>query len=188
MIVSFWLQKMTTRSSTALPKSAFHVISHGINSSASAQSEICRLTIGNVRRAVKRAWIEILGIPTFAANRPWSEAGGDSLDLLRLWFRIENTLGRCLSMEAMHRNITPEQIIEVIERLLDVSSEKPAASVATPVVFFMPPADGDLPQHARFRAARENKIWFVVIRYPTWQEIWPLEGSLRRVFALRYHK
>jgi acyl-CoA synthetase (AMP-forming)/AMP-acid ligase II/thioesterase domain-containing protein/acyl carrier protein len=170
----------------SLSESAFHVIGHGISSSASAQSETCRLTIGNVRRVVKRAWIEILGIPTFAANRPWSEAGGDSLDLLRLWFRIENTLGRCLSMEAMHQNITPEEIIEVVERLLDLSSEKSAANMAperTPLVFFMPPADGDLPQHARFRAALGDKIRFVVIRYPTWPEMLAAGGVFDAIIS-----
>ena len=55
---------------------------------------------------------------------PWSEAGGDSLDLLRLWFRIEKTLSKSLSMEAMHQNVKPSEIIETIERMLDVSSEK----------------------------------------------------------------
>jgi thioesterase domain-containing protein len=35
----------------------------------------------------------------------------------------------------------------------------------------MPPADGDLPQHARFRAVLKDEIRCVVIRYPTWQEM-----------------
>ena len=157
-----------------LSKSTFQAPSNGIQSSTSTESEARRANTGEVRGAVKRAWIEILGMRTFASNQPWSEAGGDSLDLLRLWFRIEKTLGKNLSMEAMHQNVTPSEIVKAIEGMLDVPSEKSTPMSATdraPVVFFMPPADGDLPQHARFRAAVEDKIRFVVMRYPTWQEM-----------------
>jgi acyl-CoA synthetase (AMP-forming)/AMP-acid ligase II/thioesterase domain-containing protein/acyl carrier protein len=157
----------------------FQVIDGGNKSNTSAQSATCRANEGAVRQAVKRAWIEILGIPAFAANQPWSEAGGDSLDLLRLWFRIEKSLGKSLSMEAMHPIIRPNEIIKAIERILDVSSENSTVKLApdcTPIVFFMPPADGDLPQHARFRAALGDKVRFVVIKYPTWQEMMAAGG------------
>jgi oxalate---CoA ligase len=163
-------------------KSTFKDHDDGVTSNTSAESE--HANAGTVRQAVEHAWSEILGKSTFAADLPWSEAGGDSLDLLRLWFRIEKTLSRSLSMEATHQNVKPSEIVETIERMLDISSENSRTEFVAdraPLVFFMPPADGDLPQHARFRAALGDKIRFVVIRYPTWHEIIDAGGTFDRI-------
>jgi acyl-CoA synthetase (AMP-forming)/AMP-acid ligase II/pimeloyl-ACP methyl ester carboxylesterase len=155
-------------------KSTFYERNDAVASNACPERETRGAKAGSVVQAVERAWSEILGASTFAADCPWSAAGGDSLDLLRLWFRIEKTLGKSLPMDAMHQDVKPSEIIETIERMLDVSSEKSrteGVAEREPLVFFMPPADGDLPQHAGFRAALKDKIRFVVIRYPTWQEM-----------------
>ena len=50
--------------------------------------------------AVEQAWTEVLDHHSFAASIPWDEAGGDSLDALRLWCRIEEILGSRLPLEA----------------------------------------------------------------------------------------
>jgi acyl-CoA synthetase (AMP-forming)/AMP-acid ligase II/thioesterase domain-containing protein/acyl carrier protein len=129
---------------------------------------------GAARLAVEKAWTEILGKRTFTADLPWGAAGGDSLNAMRLWFLIEKVLGRHLSMEAMHEEATPSEIIGAIAKMLD-ESERSAPEATTddgaPLVFYMPPADGDLPVPARFRAGLKDKIRFVIIEYPTWQEM-----------------
>lgn len=134
----------------------------------------------DVRQVVRRAWIEILGASTFAADQTWIEAGGDSLDLLRLWFRIEQALGQSLPMDAIPENVRPSEIVAAIEGWRAGAKADAKSKVALnqpPLVFFMPPADGDLPRHARFRGALEGKVRFAVIRYPTWQQMLTGEGS-----------
>jgi len=133
-----------------------------------------------VQGAVKCAWSEILGVSTFSADLSWDEAGGDSLDLLRLWFKIENALGKKLPMEATHQGIKPSEIIETIETILEDSREQSrtrAVADRAPVVFFMPPADGDSPRHVRFREELKDKASFVVIQYPAWREMLDRQGS-----------
>jgi thioesterase domain-containing protein len=39
------------------------------------------------------------------------------------------------------------------------------------LVFFLPPADGDTPLQAQFRAAFHNQIRFEVVQYPQWREM-----------------
>jgi acyl-CoA synthetase (AMP-forming)/AMP-acid ligase II/pimeloyl-ACP methyl ester carboxylesterase len=139
-----------------------------------------------VRRAVERAWIEILGASTFSGDIPWEKAGGDSLNLLRLWLKIEQALGKSLPIEAVQQDIKPSEIIERIEAILQVSSRQSrtkAATDRTPAVFFMPPADGDLPRHAHFRESLKDKMNFIVIRYPGWREMFDRKGSFDAVVS-----
>jgi oxalate---CoA ligase len=152
----------------------FNNLSDAVVRSAGAESETRHANAGSVLGAVQGAWTEILGTSSFTANLSWNEAGGDSLDLLRLWFRIEKTLGKSLPLDALHQDVKPSEIIATIQSMLDLPSEKSrigaVAEDGRPLVFFMPPADGDLPQHARFRTALKDEVRFAVIRYPTWQE------------------
>jgi thioesterase domain-containing protein/acyl carrier protein len=125
-----------------------------------------------VRDAVERAWTAVLDKRTFAANLSWSDSGGDSLNALRLWFQIEAILGKHLSLDAMDLIATPSDIIAAIERMLDESPESSEpAHDGTPLVFFMPQAEGDSPQLARFRAAFRGKIRFIVVQYPSHREL-----------------
>jgi hypothetical protein len=124
--------------------------------------------------AVKQAWTEVLDHHSFAANIPWDEACGDSLDALRLWFRIEEILGSRLPLEALEPGATPSRLAAAIEQKVRLSAGRSALdrlSRRPPVVIFMPPASGDLPMLARLRAALEGKIRFVVIQYPGWREM-----------------
>lgn len=142
--------------------------------------------LAGVHQAVERAWIAVLGKSTCAADQPWVDAGGDSLGLLRLWFQVEKTLGKELPMDGIHQNIRPSEIVAAIERTLDLSdSALQGASVPTscPLVFFFPPADGDLPQHARFRASLQDDVRFVVVRYPSWHEMIDHDGAFDAIVS-----
>ena len=69
-----------------------------------------------VREAVKRAWTEVLDEDSFRSDLPWDQAGGDSLQTLRLWFRIEEMLGARLSFDAMKSDATPSELIDAIQK------------------------------------------------------------------------
>ena len=127
-----------------------------------------------VRVAVERAWTAVLGKRAFAANLSWSDAGGDLLSAMRLWFRIEDILGKYLPLDAMDLSATANEIIAAIEKMLAVSpgsAPKPVPDDTTPLVFYMPPAEGDSPEIARFRAGFGGKIRFAVIQYPSLREM-----------------
>jgi thioesterase domain-containing protein len=127
-----------------------------------------------VRAAVESAWDEVLGRRTFSANLSWRDAGGDSLNALRLWLRIENILGKPLELDAMDLSARPSEMIAAIERMLDASPGQSAyerTPNAVPLVFYMPPAEGDSPETAAFRAAFAGRIRFATIRYPSWREM-----------------
>ena len=47
----------------------------------------------------------------------------------------------------------------------------PAVGSLAPLVFFLPPADGDTPVQARFRAAFHNQVRFEVVQYPPWHDM-----------------
>jgi acyl carrier protein len=127
-----------------------------------------------VSDAVKRAWTEVLDQHSFRSNLPWDQAGGDSLNTLRLWFRIEEILGTRLSLDAMKSDATPSELVDAIKRNIDLLGRKPPADAATdrqPTVFFMPPAEGDAPSLAQFRAGFGSNLRFVTIQYPSWREM-----------------
>jgi acyl-CoA synthetase (AMP-forming)/AMP-acid ligase II/thioesterase domain-containing protein len=124
--------------------------------------------------AVERAWTEVFGRHSFAANIAWDECGGDSLDALRLWIVIEEILGSRLPLDVLELGMTPTRLAAAIEQQLRPSAGKTVLNQLSrrpPAVIFMPPATGDLPMLARFRAKLKDQIRFVVIQYPAWREM-----------------
>jgi thioesterase domain-containing protein len=121
-----------------------------------------------VSAVVERAWTSILGRRSFRADTPWDQAGGDSIGAMRLWLQIEQQLGTSLPLERLEFNTTPRRLIGIIEKLVEAPDQ--IASVSShaqqPLVFLLPPAHGDTPALAQFRAAFNERIRFEVIRYP----------------------
>ena len=127
-----------------------------------------------VRDVVEQAWTRVLGKSSFAKNISWEEAGGDSLNGLRLWFYLEQGLGVRFPLETLLAETTPRMLIAAIEKNLSLSDRKldrDADARRLPLVFVMPTANGDLPDLARFRAELEDSIRFVTIHYPSWSEM-----------------
>ena len=54
-----------------------------------------------VRTAVELAWTEVLGRDSCIADLPLNQAGGDSLDAMRMWLLIEKTFGKRLLMDVL---------------------------------------------------------------------------------------
>jgi acyl-CoA synthetase (AMP-forming)/AMP-acid ligase II/thioesterase domain-containing protein len=127
-----------------------------------------------IRAAVERAWLKILGHESYTADIPLANAGGDSLDALRMWLLIEKLLGTRLSMDVLESDPTPSQLTVALEQQLRAFPGRPAplaSNPTAPVVFLLPSAGGDSPMLARFRDAFKDKIHFVTIEYPRWREM-----------------
>src|SRR5271166_3060373 len=126
---------------------------------------------GSIRGAVERAWSAVLGESTLAMNLTWEAAGGDSVNTLRLWFHLEEELGVRLPLDLINPNADLDELTISIHKALTPSQLIHHTSRQCRVVFFLPPAEGDLPTLAQFRAAFANKVHFVVIHYPPWHEM-----------------
>ncbi len=125
--------------------------------------------VSRINAVVEQAWTSILGQRSFRTDTPWDQAGGDSIGALRLWLQIEQQLAMSLPLERLEFNTTPRRLIDVIEKLVEAPDQGAAAASLhpeQPLVFLLPPAHGDTPALARFRAAFKERIHFEVIRYP----------------------
>jgi len=127
--------------------------------------------LSHVRHAVAAAWATVLNRSSLEADLAWDDAGGDSLAALLLWFMIEEALGP-VPLETFQPQMTPTALMQAISRQLAARSSVVAADQPkTPLVFLMPPYDGDFPQLMRFRTALEGRVRFCVIRYPGWPDM-----------------
>jgi len=126
-----------------------------------------------VRNAVERAWTEAFGRESLVKNLPWDESGGDSMDTLRFWFAIEEQVGVPMSFDLLAPGATFDTLVAAIRQSQGSASadRNGAASKATPLVFFMPSLEGDMPHFARFRAAFAGRVRFEVIHYPAAPEM-----------------
>ena len=124
-----------------------------------------------LRKIVERAWIAVLG--DSAIDLPWEKAGGDSISTLRLWLHLEDALGVRLPLDIMVPDARLDDLSVAIEKAMNSQSSLVGRHAADQryVVFFLPPAEGDLPILAKFRAALADKVCFVVIHYPPWWEL-----------------
>jgi oxalate---CoA ligase len=146
------------------------VIADGIPPRVATDAEIPRPRGDiDIRRAVKRAWTTVLDRRSFQSDMRWSDAGGDSIDALSLLHYLERFLGRSMPMDLLRIGMRPSDLIRDIATICDPIDQQPSSGQSDsrlPLVFLMPPAYGDLPALAEFRAALSGRIRFDVIQYP----------------------
>ncbi len=125
----------------------------------------------SVRRIVESAWTTVLNRRSFDADTPWDEAGGDSLVTLSLWFVVEQALGP-VPLDIFRQQMKPSELMQALVLHLQRGADAPeaASQAAAPLVFFMPPYEGDIPLLVRFRAALGDRVRFSAIHYPGWKE------------------
>jgi thioesterase domain-containing protein/acyl carrier protein len=139
-----------------------------------------RAKFSRVSAAVERAWTNVLGRQSLRNDTPWDRAGGDSLGAMRLWLQIEQQLAMALPLERLEYNTTPSKLIALIEKLVETGDQGAEVISLHPQpapIFLMPPAHGDTPALARFRAAFNGRVRFRVVRYPALEEF--LDGGAR---------
>jgi thioesterase domain-containing protein len=125
----------------------------------------------SIRHIVETAWTTVLNRRSFDADTPWDDAGGDSLVTLSLWFVIEQALGP-VPLDIFRQQMKPSELAQALIAHLQSGAEAPeaASQAAAPLVFFMPPYEGDIPLLVRFRAALRDRVRFSAIHYPGWKE------------------
>lgn len=104
--------------------------------------------------AVSQAWGEMLA--DAPPHLPWDVAGGDSLATLHLVYRLEQLLGRTLSFEVMHPDMTQAALVAAID----------AEAGHGPVgarVFLFPGLYGDEPGLAAFRRGLAGHVAFELV-------------------------
>jgi oxalate---CoA ligase len=123
----------------------------------------------DIRRAVKLAWTSVLDRSSFQSDMRWNDAGGDSIDALSLLHYLERALRRSMPMELLRIGMRPSDLVRNIAAIcgpIDQQHGREQSDPQIPLVFLMPPAYGDLPALAEFRAALSGRIRFDVIKYP----------------------
>jgi thioesterase domain-containing protein/acyl carrier protein len=123
----------------------------------------------DVRRAVERAWTRVLDRRSFHADTPWSDAGGDSIGALSLLLYLERHLDRPVPLDLLSIDMTPSDLVRSLATIYDPIGTQPGRGQPNqelPLVFLIPPAYGDLPALAEFRASLSERIHFDVIQYP----------------------
>lgn len=117
------------------------------------------------RERVAQAWRRTMDRQSLEADKPFSEAGGDSLRLLELIFHLEQKCGVSLPLEAFHGDMRPSEFAASLDQCLKGSTVAPSDM---PCVVLLPGYSGDEPRLAQFRADCAHALRFVTINYPDW--------------------
>jgi acyl-coenzyme A synthetase/AMP-(fatty) acid ligase/thioesterase domain-containing protein len=135
-----------------------------------------------IQHVVESAWTTTLNRSSFESDTAWDEAGGDSLAILSLWFIIEQALGP-IPLDVFRPQMKPSALVEAIAQHLQrgTTVRETGSNAAAPLVFFMPPYDGDIPLLVRFRAALKDRVRFSVVHYPGWQEMMQSKGRFESI-------
>ena len=71
------------------------------------------------RQLVARAWVRTLGRTSLEAESTFEEAGGDSLKLLALIFRIEEQLGTTVPLDLIDEHLRPSEFAVALDQWLN---------------------------------------------------------------------
>ncbi|WP_243373320.1 acetoacetate--CoA ligase [Microvirga solisilvae] len=132
---------------------------------------------------VERLWRRLLRHPAGEQDR-WNESGGDSLKLLQFAFELEEALGRDLSLDCLQMNMTAREFASAIERLICSPTPTLQETNGRKIVFLFPGTMGDTPYLAKFRSEFGPETHFVVIKYPSWQDMLESYPTLDDLAAL----
>ncbi len=120
------------------------------------------------RRAVARAWRRTLDRESLRADTPFNEAGGDSADLLKFIFYLEQESRSTLPLETFYAALRPSEFAERLDAHL--GNGLVAEDGAGTRLFLMPGLGGDEPRLVCFRAACGTSLRVVPVTYGNWTE------------------
>jgi acetoacetyl-CoA synthetase len=118
---------------------------------------------------VARAWREVLDAPSFGENIPFDQAGGDSLQLLKLIFLIEEAAGVRLPKEACQSCLRPSALVRLVRSAHLANALLETEPPGT--VFLIPGLGGETPLVGGFRAACSPALRVVTADLPDWPEM-----------------
>ena len=132
------------------------------------------------REAVAQAWRRTMDRQSLEADRPFAEAGGDSLRLLELIFHLEQKCDVSLPLENFHGDMRPSEFAASLDKCLEGGG---AARTDLPCVVLLPGYAGDEPRLAQFRADCAHALRFMTITYPDWTALAARGSSAETVLA-----
>ena len=109
---------------------------------------------------------------SLSTDMPFGEAGGDSLQLLKLIFLIEEAQGLRLPMEQCHIGLTPSELVGVVEWA--VQAAKNPSSEPPGTVFLIPGLAGETPLEGGFQASCAPRLRVATADLPDWPEMMAL--------------
>jgi acyl-CoA synthetase (AMP-forming)/AMP-acid ligase II/thioesterase domain-containing protein len=118
---------------------------------------------------VADAWRQVLDERSLSADKPFDEAGGDSLQLLKLIFLIEEAQAVKLPMDACHVGLRPSALVRIVEAAMQPRARPPTEPVGT--VFMIPGLSGDTPLEGGFRASCAPSLRVTVVDLPDWPDM-----------------
>jgi acyl carrier protein len=96
--------------------------------------------------AIARAWTRALGRVSLDTSERWNEAGGDSLNALRMWLDIEGALGLQLPFGLFDERTTAIELAATVETALaSVNHRKQTQSEVVNLVCLQKGNEGSLP-------------------------------------------
>jgi acyl-coenzyme A synthetase/AMP-(fatty) acid ligase/thioesterase domain-containing protein len=121
-------------------------------------------------RLVSRLWDSILDNRSSTLDRTWNDAGGDSLKFLRLFFELEETLGRSLLPGPFTVDMRPREIASALDS--EGAASGAGAMLETHTrLFLFPGVSGDEPRLSAMREELRGQLLIATIRYPGWDVI-----------------
>ncbi len=116
------------------------------------------------RSTVEQVWKRVLNTRN-AAGR-WSEAGGDSLSLLRFVMELEDLIGRQLDLRAFTLNADADRMTAAVADALGRSTNLDRLAASRPPLFLVPGSIGYGPSLSAFGATLSDVAHVTTIRYP----------------------
>ena len=116
--------------------------------------------------SVQATWTRILGRASHDADLPFDAAGGDSLEMLRFIFLLEEQLGRRLPLDLFYLGLRPSDFVAALDQPSDAGT---LIADRRQTVFLLPGIAGFQPSLARIRALCSHRLNIVALPYPGWQ-------------------
>lgn len=123
------------------------------------------------RKAVERAWVQVLNRRSLRADLPFDEAGGDSLCLIRLIFALESQCGTSLDLAVFPGDLRPSDMARALDRCLGKPVDRAAEPAAVPDVFLLPAIGGDDPRLVNFRSVCRAAIGVELVELGDWPDL-----------------
>ncbi len=121
---------------------------------------------GQIREAISHAWTSVLTHQSLLKDQPFDEAGGDSLQLVKFVFLLEESCGVRIPMDRCRVDMRPSDFARALQDLHAPAEQPPVV----PQIFFFPGRGGDSPLMADFRNACAP-LTFVTLDTPDWPEV-----------------
>ena len=170
--IYYALQRMTAESALALQlldrelRERGKTEDVGLNRNAINQVSTAGEKPPQLLKAVRNAWIQILGRSSFDRNISFEQAGGNFLAMQQFAFCLEQNLNFRLPLELFDPGLRAGDFVHALE-------QRPAPSPidSRPIVFLFPGIYGFDSHLAQFGAGCNDALRIIGVSYPDWREM-----------------